>query len=73
MIQPVPSRNGEFLTLEDIQQKAVLHCDVHKCSTTIISLENTISGLIHPLPEIRRISNWARKNEIRIHLDGARL
>jgi threonine aldolase len=73
MIQPVPPSNGEFLTLEDIQRKAVLHYDVHKCPTTIMSLENTISGLVHPLPEIRRISNWAKKNDIRLHLDGARL
>jgi threonine aldolase len=73
MIQPVAPSNGEFLTLEDIQRKAILHYNVHRCPTTVISLENTISGLVHPLSEVRRISNWTRKNDIRLHPDGARL
>lgn len=73
MVQGVKPRNGEFLTLEDIQQKAVLSDDVHKCPTTVISLENTVSGLIHPLPEVRRISSWAKTHELKMHLDGARL
>lgn len=73
MVQSVMPSNGEFLTLEDIQRKAVLSNDVHKCPTTVISLENTISGLVHPLPELQRISNWARLNGLKVHLDGARL
>jgi len=73
MVQGVPPSNGEYLTLEDIQQKVVLSDDVHKCPTRVIALENTISGLVHPLPEIRKISQWVRKNGLKLHLDGARL
>ncbi|KAE9363751.1 l-allo-threonine aldolase [Stipitochalara longipes BDJ] len=73
MVQGVVPSNGEFLTLEDIQRKAVLSNDVHKCPTTVISLENTISGIVHPLSELQRISNWAHKNELKVHIDGARL
>jgi threonine aldolase len=73
MIQGVMPGNGEFLTLEDIQRKAVLSNDVHKCPTTVISLENTISGLVHPLPELQRISDWAWRNGLKVHMDGARL
>ncbi|KAH7413517.1 l-allo-threonine aldolase [Cadophora sp. MPI-SDFR-AT-0126] len=73
MIQSVAPRNGEFLTLEDIKAKAILTDDVHKSPTTVISLENTIFGLVHPLSETRRIAAWARQNGLRLHLDGARL
>ena len=73
MTQGVLPSNREFLTLEDIQQKAELSDNVHKCPTMVISLENTISGLIHPLSEIQRISTWARTNGLKLHLDGARL
>jgi threonine aldolase len=73
MVQGVPPSNGEYLTLEDIQRKVILSDDVHKCPTQVIALENTISGLIHPLSETRRISKWARENGLKLHLDGARL
>ncbi|KAK6958131.1 hypothetical protein Daesc_000925 [Daldinia eschscholtzii] len=68
----VPS-NGVYLTLEDIKSKVVLGDDVHSCPTRVISLENTLDGLITPLDEIRKISGFARENDIRMHCDGARL
>jgi threonine aldolase len=73
MVQGVSPSNGEYLRLEDIQQKVVLSDDVHKCPTRIIALENTIGGIIHPISEIRRISSWARQHGLKLHLDGARL
>ncbi|KAH6717508.1 pyridoxal phosphate-dependent transferase [Leptodontidium sp. MPI-SDFR-AT-0119] len=73
MIQSVRPTNAEYLTLEDIKDKAILSDDVHKCPTSVISLENTISGLIHPLSETRRIHSWGRENGLKLHLDGARL
>ena len=73
MIQSAAPRNGEFLTLEDIKAKIILTDDVHKSPTTVISLENTISGLVHPLSENRRIATWARQKGLKLHLDGARL
>ncbi|KAK0618185.1 pyridoxal phosphate-dependent transferase [Bombardia bombarda] len=68
----VPS-NGVYLTLEDVKANSYLDDDVHTCPTRVISLENTLNGMIMPLDEVRRISAFARENGIRIHCDGARL
>ncbi|KAJ4532686.1 hypothetical protein HRR80_001283 [Exophiala dermatitidis] len=65
--------NGHHLTLEDVQQHTILSDDVHACPTRVISLENTLDGTIMPLEETRRIAEFARQNNIRLHLDGARL
>ncbi|KAJ5925263.1 Aromatic amino acid beta-eliminating lyase/threonine aldolase [Penicillium verhagenii] len=72
-VQTVVPKNGIHLTLEDIQKYAVLDDDIHHCPTKLISLENTLDGLIMPLPEARRIVEWAHANDIKVHLDGARL
>ncbi|OBT53915.1 hypothetical protein VE04_04952 [Pseudogymnoascus sp. 24MN13] len=73
MVQTARSSNGEFLTVEDIKKRVVLSDDVHKCPTRVISLENTIGGIVQPLEETRKISAWARENGLKLHLDGARL
>jgi threonine aldolase len=73
MMQPIDAKNGTYITLEEIQQYAVISDDVHACPTRVISLENTLNGAIMPLSEVRRISSWARENDIIMHLDGARL
>ncbi|KAL3444534.1 pyridoxal phosphate-dependent transferase [Aspergillus insuetus] len=77
--QPIEPENGEYLTLEDILPQVVLPNDttgtttVHMCPTRVISLENTLRGMVMPLAEARRISNFAHENGILVHLDGARL
>lgn len=73
MTQPVVPGNGNYLTLEDIKKAAVISDDVHACPTRVISLENTLGGNIMPLEEVRRIGKWARKEGIKMHLDGARI
>lgn len=73
MIQTVIPKNGIYLTLEDVQANAITGTDVHDCTTRVISLENTINGVIMPLAEVRRISEWARSHGIKMHCDGARL
>jgi threonine aldolase len=65
--------NGVYLTLEDVEENAILSDDVHACPTKVISLENTLGGTIMPLEEVRKISAFARENDIKIHLDGARI
>jgi threonine aldolase len=72
-VQPVVASNGKYLTLEDIQAKAILDEYVQYSPTRVISLENTLNGLIMPLEEVRRISAWAHQNGLKMHLDGARL
>lgn len=46
-----------------------------QCSapTRVVSLENTLNGTIFPQDEIIRISEYAHRNELKVHLDGARI
>lgn len=73
MVKPIVPRNGIYLTLEEIRANAHLDDDVHTCPTRVISLENTLNGMIMPLDEVRRISTFAREHGIKMHCDGARL
>ncbi|KAI5864970.1 pyridoxal phosphate-dependent transferase [Durotheca rogersii] len=73
MVSTVAPKNATYLTLEDIQSKAVLGDEVHSCPTCVISLENSLNGLIIPLAEVKRISEFAREHGIMMHCDGARL
>jgi len=41
--------------------------------THVITLENTLNGIIFPQEEIIKISQFARKERVKMHLDGARL
>jgi threonine aldolase len=71
---PVNENNG-VITLEQIQA-AVRHEDVHYPQTNLICLENThnrAGGVILPLENIQKISEFAKNNDLKIHLDGARL
>jgi len=73
LVKGVVPTNGRYLTLEDVKKNAVLSDDIHACPTRVISLENTLAGMIFPLDECRKISDWARQRGIIMHLDGARL
>lgn len=73
MLITIDASNGRHVTLEEIKKKAVISDNVHSCPTKLISLENTLNGIIMPLAECQRISAWARENDIIMHLDGARL
>jgi threonine aldolase len=73
LVKGVVPANGNYLTLEDVQAHTVLTDDIHACPTRMISLENTLGGVITPLAECQRIAAWARSQKIIMHLDGARL
>ncbi|GAB1310042.1 Aldolase vrtJ [Madurella fahalii] len=73
MVKPIAPRNGIYLTLEDVKANAHLDDDVHTCPTRVISLENTLNGMIMPLNEVQRISAFAREHGLKLHCDGARL
>ncbi|KAJ5311603.1 hypothetical protein N7476_007463 [Penicillium atrosanguineum] len=72
-MQPCVPVNGQYLTLEDIKRDADIRNNIHIAPTRVISLENTLAGVITPLEEVRRISEFARANDIKMHLDGARI
>lgn len=74
--QPVEASNGQYLTLEDILPHVKIPSPESRSSfvpTRVIALENTLRGMTLPLSEARRISQFARANGIKLHLDGARL
>nr|POF26321.1 aldolase vrtj [Quercus suber] len=73
LVKPVTPRNGTYLTLEDVKKHCVISEDIHSCPTKVISLENTLGGMVMPLHECQRIAAWAREHDILMHLDGARL
>ena len=73
-INPLPGTRG-ILEPEQIL-RAIRQPNVHVPRTRLIMLENTHnrgSGSIYPLDAIEEISKIARKHDIRMHLDGARL
>ncbi|MCJ1250451.1 putative low-specificity L-threonine aldolase 1 [Trapelia coarctata] len=73
--QTVRPSNGLYLTLEDIRRKIVLSDGSDACTTPTraIHLENPLGGIIMPLTELRRIKQYASENDIKLHMDGARL
>ncbi|KAI2628332.1 threonine aldolase [Xylaria nigripes] len=73
MLTPVTPRNERYLTLEEVKEKVIIGDNIHSCPTRVISLENSLNGMIMPLDEVRRISAFARANGIHMHCDGARL
>lgn len=64
-----------ILTPEQVEAR-IRPKDVHYGPTTLICIENTHNrggGSIYPVENVRGISTLARRHNIRLHLDGARL
>ena len=63
------------LKVEDLADK-VRPASEHYARTRLVVLENTHNrggGRVYPLAECRRVADWARRNDLALHLDGARL
>lgn len=74
MVSPVIPENGDYLTLDDIIENFIPDDgDIHMAPTKVVSLENTLHGIITPYEEIEKISIWCKENNIKFHCDGARL
>lgn len=74
MVIPVMPSNGDYLTLEDIKKHIIPEDgDIHGAPTQLISLENTLHGVIFPYEELQRIKKFCTENDYRLHCDGARL
>lgn len=64
-----------MLDVEDLQGKPSAD-DQHFCRTRLVCLENTTNvggGRIYPLEQMQRVAEWAWSNDLKTHLDGARL
>lgn len=46
---------------------------MHFAPTKVIALENTLNGTILPQEDANAISRFARENDVKMHLDGARI
>ncbi|CCK71098.1 threonine aldolase GLY1 KNAG_0G00410 [Huiozyma naganishii CBS 8797] len=74
MVVPVIPSNGNYLTLQDIKRHYVPDDgDIHAAPTKVISLENTLHGIVYPLEELIRIKGWCMENGLKLHCDGARI
>ena len=69
----IAPENHHHITFEEVQQNLELGEDIHTAPTKLISLENTLSGMIFPQEEIVKIAEEAEKHNIIMHLDGARI
>lgn len=72
-LQTVQPANAKYLTFEDVKKHTMITDNIHYVPTKVISLENTINGVVIPLEECQKIAAFARENGIKMHLDGARL
>ncbi len=73
-VKLLEGNRGRF-TLEQLKA-AINPDDIHFPPTQLVSIENTCNkggGSIWTLPEIEKISNFCRSNNLPLHLDGARL
>lgn len=68
---------GDYGILEPAQfEDKIRPDDPHQVRTRLVCLENTHNrggGRIYPHDKIEAISRWARKHNLAMHLDGARL
>ena len=72
MATTVKPQNGKYITLEEVKANIVSD-DIHYAPTRVISLENTLDGVVFPISEARQISEYILreyKGKIKLHLDG---
>jgi threonine aldolase len=75
----VPLAKGEtFFTADQLQSaiESLSADEVFKSGIGAVSIENPVrraNGCTVPLQEIQKISSYCKRNNIRLHLDGARL
>jgi threonine aldolase len=72
MIRPAPGERGLF----DADQVQARPFSAHFAHTRLVVVENTHNrggGAVWPIEQIVRIANAARQQNLRLHLDGARI
>ncbi|MCH2201308.1 MAG: beta-eliminating lyase-related protein [Fuerstiella sp.] len=73
-VRHITAPNG-FLEVEDLRGQLAPE-DQHLCRTRLVCLENTANaggGRVYPLKQMQRVAEWAWSNNLKMHLDGARL
>ncbi len=74
-IQPQPLEADELgrLDLKKVKEYIKDDDDFHYAKTRLLCLENTYGGRVLPLDYIKEASAFAKKNKLKLHLDGARV
>ncbi len=63
-----------MLCVDDLADKPRVS-DQHYCRTRLVCLENTTNiagGFVYPLQQMQQVAEWAKSNDLKMHLDGAR-
>ncbi len=69
----VPNRNGK-IGPEDIKEYLSSKDDEHQVQPKVISISQiTELGTIYTIDEIKELANFAHKNDMLLHIDGARI
>lgn len=74
MVKAIEGHHG-FLTA-DMVRRRIRDYDIHQPRTRLLCLENThnrAGGRVYPPEMMRNVAQVARENDIRVHLDGARI
>ncbi len=72
-VRTIAAPHGK-LDVEDLRDKPRA-VDQHLCRTRLVCLENTTNiggGRVYSLQHLQRVAEWARSNNLKMHLDGAR-
>lgn len=72
VMHPLSTTHKGYLTASQVEA-AIKVDDAHYAKTKLVCLENTVSGFVQPQAEIENIIECAKKHQLNIHLDGARL
>ncbi|KAJ2058064.1 Threonine aldolase [Coemansia sp. S146] len=73
--QMIPIKPSQLnLTVDDIRSHFIQGTLLgHRAPTHLVALENTLSGVIMPIDDIREISEFTRNMDALVHMDGSRL
>ena len=70
---PCPNKNGK-LCLEDIEKYLEYLGDEHLVQPRVVSISQTTEfGTVYSMEELRKISDFTKKHDLLLHMDGARL
>jgi threonine aldolase len=70
--QPIENQADGTIRIEDLQA-AVKPDDPHFAKTKLVVIENTTGGKVLPLAYLEQVGQFAKKNNLALHLDGARM
>jgi len=72
VMQPLRTDDKGGLTAEQVEA-AIRPDDSHNAISKLVSLENTVSGMVQSQEQLNRITTLAHQHGLSTHLDGARV